>query len=247
LGLQQSWYKIVFLPFFDHSTAAITRALATLRECAEIPEAAKTITANSHWESNFRRARTVISEEWTVKGGNSLKAIGLVLRASVCLVSLTATVAMTLPLQAQPGPVPPAIAAAKRIFVSNAGADSGLFPEPFSGDTDRAYTQFFASLKATGQFDLVPDPSDADLVLELRLIAPNGPTSGNKQNGASNPVPMFRLVIYDRKTHYILWTLTQSIGVALLQKTHDRNFDEALNSILLNFQQLAGKLPTPPH
>ncbi len=172
-----------------------------------------------------------------------MKAIGLLLSAPVCLFSLTATVCIAL----EPGPIPPTIAAAKRIFASNAGADSGLFPAPFSGDTDRAYTQFFAALKATGEFDLVPDPSDADLVLELQLIAPNGPTSGNKQNGASDPVPMFRLVIYNRKTHYVLWTLTQSIGVALLQKTDDRNFDEALNNILLNFQQLAGKLPTPAH
>lgn len=185
--------------------------------------------------------------ECSGKGGIPLRAIGLVLRAFVCPLSLSAAVVVTLPLQAQPGPIPPAIAAAKRIFVSNAGADSGLFPEPFSGDTDRPYSQFFAALKATREFDLVSDPSDADLVLELRLIAPNGPTSGNKQNGASDPVPMFRLVIYDRKTHYILWTLTQSIGVALLQKTHDRNFDEALNSILLNFQQLAGRLPTSAH
>jgi hypothetical protein len=143
--------------------------------------------------------------------------------------------------------VPPAIVAAKRIFVSNAGADSGLFPEPFSGDTDRGYNQFFAALKATGEFELVPNPSDADLVLELQLIAPNGPTSGSKQNGASNPVPEFRLVIYDRKTHYILWTLTKSIGVALLQRTHDRNFDEALANILIDFQTLAGKLPVLQH
>lgn len=133
------------------------------------------------------------------------------------------------------GPVPPAIAAAKKTFVSNAGADSGLFPEPFSGDTDRAYNQFFTALKATGEFDLVPDPSDADLVLELELIAPLGPTNANKQNGTSDPVPQFRLVIYDRKRHYILWTLTQSIGVALLQRTHDRNFQRCANQYLVGF------------
>lgn len=244
--MQLSWCRIVLLPFSDHSTAAVNRALATLRECAEIPEAAKTITANSCWERNICRSRTVIIEEWIEKGGISLKAIGLVLQASVCLLSLIASAA-TAQSAYTPGPVPSAIASAKRIFVSNAGADSGLFPQPFSGDTDRAYSQFFNALKATGQFDLVADPSDADLVLELQLIAPNGPTSGNKQNGASDPVPEFRLVVYDRKTHYILWTLTESIEVALLQKTHDRNFNDALSSILLNFQQLTGKLPKSGH
>jgi len=97
-----------------------------------------------------------------------------------------------------------------------------LFPKPFSGSPDRAYTQFSSALKANGQYDLVSDPSDADLVLELRLIAPAGETNADKQKGASDPLPEFRLTIYDRKSHYILWTLTESIGVAALQRTHDR-------------------------
>jgi hypothetical protein len=176
-----------------------------------------------------------------------LSAIGLVFRSSVLIVSISAATALSQDLNTQPGPVPPAIGAARKIFVSNAGADSGLYPSPFTGDTDRGYTQFFAALKATGQFDLVSDPSDADLVLELQLIAPNGPSSGSKQNGASDPVPMFRLRLYDRKTHYILWTITESIEIALKQKTHDRNFDQALHNILVDFQQLTGRLPTGPH
>ncbi|MGD0444845.1 MAG: hypothetical protein ABSA39_13005, partial [Edaphobacter sp.] len=36
-------------------------------------------------------------------------------------------------------PVPPQLLNAKKVFISNAGADSGLFPHPFSGDPDRAY------------------------------------------------------------------------------------------------------------
>jgi hypothetical protein len=52
---------------------------------------------------------------------------------------------------------------------------------------------------------------------------------------------MFRLVIYDRKTRYVLWTLTESVEVALLQKTHDRNFDNAIMALVDNFEALAGK------
>lgn len=87
-------------------------------------------------------------------------------------------------------------------------------------------------------------------MLELRLIAPAGPTNADKQKGASDPLPEFRLTIYDRKSHYILWTLNESIGVAALQRTHDRNFDQALEQLLVYFQQLASKSPapaTPPH
>lgn len=139
--------------------------------------------------------------------------------------------------------MPPAIRAARKIFVSNAGSDSGLFPEPFSGDPDRPYNEFYAALKAAGQYQLVNDPSDADLVLELRLFAPNGPTNPNKQNGASDPLPMVRLVVYDRKTHYTLWALTESVEQAFLQKTHDRNLDNAIKAIVADFERVSGAKP----
>lgn len=150
---------------------------------------------------------------------------------------------------AQPGsaPVPSAIMNAKKIFISNAGGDSGLFPSPFSGDPNRAYNQFYAGLLATGNYELVSDPSKADLVLELQLTAPNGPSRGSKVNGASDPVPMLRLVVYDRPTHYVLWAFTQSIEVAFLQKTHDHNFDQALTVILHEFEALRGKAATAVH
>ena len=55
-----------------------------------------------------------------------------------------------------------------------------MFPKPFSGTTDRAYNQLFAALKANGPFELVSDPSDADLVFELQLLAPTGPANARQ-------------------------------------------------------------------
>ena len=147
--------------------------------------------------------------------------------AAVCFA--TAAFAQ-MPAYDQAGPVPPAITAAKTIFVSNAGSDSGLFPSPFTGD-----------------YTLVGDPAQADLVLELRLVAPYGPSEANKQKGASDPLPMFHLVIYDGKTHYILWAVTDSIEIAYLQKTHDKNFDMALTEVLDQFLKIAGKPPRGAH
>ena len=168
------------------------------------------------------------------------------LSLAAALLLSTAALAQ-LPAYDQAGPVPQAIAAAKTIFLSNAGSDSGLFPEPFTGDPDRPYTEFYTALKATGNYTLVGDPAQADLVLELRLIAPYGPTEANKQKGASDPLPMFRLVVYDGKTHFILWTVTQSVDYAFQQKTHDKNFDMALNQVLNRFLQIAGKAPAAAH
>jgi hypothetical protein len=135
-------------------------------------------------------------------------------------------------------PVPQALLNAKTVFISNAGADSGLFPHPFSGDPDRPYNQFYSAMQSWGRYEIVGDPSQADIVIELQLIAPPGPSSGNKVNGASDPLPMFRLVIYDRKTHYVLWALTESIMVAYIQKTHDNNFDSALTSLTQDLKRV---------
>ena len=135
-------------------------------------------------------------------------------------------------------PVPPALLNAKTVFISNAGADSGLFPHPFSGDPDRPYNQFYSAMQSWGRYEIVGDPSQADLVIELQLIAPPGPSSGNKVNGASDPLPMFRLIIYDRKTHYVLWALTESIMVAYIQKTHDNNFDSALMALTQDLKRV---------
>ena len=143
--------------------------------------------------------------------------------------------------------VPAALLSAKTIFLSNAGADGGLFPQPFSGDPNRPYQEFYSMLQDAKQHQLVDDPSQADLVLKLQLNAPNGPSSGNKQNGASDPLPTFRLTIYDRRTHYVLWALTETIQVAMLQKTHDKNFDQALMNLAYDFDQVTTPLaPNSP-
>ncbi|HEX4037786.1 MAG TPA: hypothetical protein VHX37_06990 [Acidobacteriaceae bacterium] len=152
--------------------------------------------------------------------------------------------AATLLAQSAPGPVPAAIASAKAIFISNGGGDAGLFPEPFSGDPSRGYNQLYDALKASGQYQLVSDPSEADLVLEIKLNAPYGSLRDNKVAGNADPRPMFTLTVYDRKTHYALWTLTRTIEYAYLQKTHDHNFDTAIAAIASQFEALSGEPAT---
>lgn len=136
-------------------------------------------------------------------------------------------------------PIPREILTAKKIFISNVGVDSGLFPHPFSGGVDRAYNQFYSAVGAIGRYELLASPAEADLVLQLRLTAPYGPMNADKQKGASDPLPMFRLEVIDAKTHFVLWALTQSIEQAALQKTHDHNFDEALGEIVNDFKRLS--------
>jgi hypothetical protein len=165
------------------------------------------------------------------------------------LVSLSSTVALVAQ-QAAPmatAPIPSLLLDAKTLFISNAGADSGLFPHPFSGDPDRAYNEFYANVMSWGRYQVVATPAEADLVFELRLMAPNGPSNANKQKGASYPLPMLRLVIYDRPSHYVLWALTESIAPATLQRTHDHNFDEAIANLVLDAGRLTKSLPNGMH
>lgn len=157
---------------------------------------------------------------------------------SICVVMLGASVVQAAQGDTSPAPVPAAIFTSKRIFISNAGADSGLFPHPFSGRPDRAYNEFYGFMQGWGRYEIVATPADADLVFELQLMAPNGPSNADKQKGASDPLPMFRLVIYDAKTRFVLWALTESIEGAYGQKPHDRNFDESLGMLVADLKQV---------
>ena len=92
------------------------------------------------------------------------------------------------------------------------------------GDNNRPYSEFYAALAANREYTLVGDPARADLVLELRLFA-YGPPTPTSKTAPPDSRPIFRLVIYDAKSHYILWTITRSVGLANFQKTRDKNFE----------------------
>ena len=85
---------------------------------------------------------------------------------------------------------------------------------------------------------LVADPSEEAVVFELHLIASYGPSAPNTQNGASDPLPMFRLLIFSWKTHDVLWALTESITVEFFEKAHDNNLDLALTALTLDLNRL---------
>jgi hypothetical protein len=121
------------------------------------------------------------------------------LRSIACLCSIALLSGVAEAQRPATAPVPPTLLSAKRVFISNAGADSGLFPHPFSGDPDRAYNEFYADVESWGRYQIVASPAQADLIFELQLTAPSGPSNANKSKGASDPLPMLRLVIYDRR------------------------------------------------
>jgi hypothetical protein len=166
------------------------------------------------------------------------------------LLSLTAlSAAAQTPPSNPAGAIPSALGSAKTVFLGNGGADGGLFPMPFSGDPNRAYFSLFSQLKALGKYDLVSTPAQADLVMEIQLFSPAGPRNSDKSMGAADPLPFFKLTIYDARTHFAMWAITEPIEWAILQKTHDRNFDTALSNVAADVDALSQPQPSAlyPH
>jgi len=138
-----------------------------------------------------------------------------------------------------PAPIPAQIAAAQKVFVSNAGGSSveDVTEETlFDGGPDRSYNEFYADMKIWGHYQLTDSPNDADLVLEI----------GWTPSGTDLRLPVLgqlRLVVIDPKTHVSLWSLNEYVRGAMLLGNRDKNFDQAMNTIVTRLKLLANPIP----
>ncbi len=138
-----------------------------------------------------------------------------------------------------PAPVPAQIGAAQKIFISNAGGaslETVIDETVFNGGPDRPYNEFYAAMKSWGRYEVVSSPADADLVFEISWALTD--------TGLRLPVlGQLRLVIIDPKTHITLWNLTEYVRGALLLGNRDKNFDQAMNTIVARLKALT--VPPP--
>ncbi len=140
-----------------------------------------------------------------------------------------------------PGPIPPQILTAKKVFIANAGGDERSREEPyFSGGPDRSYNQFYAAMKSAGRYELVGSPADADLLFEIQFSLPAIGRDVARADtwGTANVDPQFRLVIRDPKTNALLWAFTEHVQWAILEGNRDRNFDLAAGRVVTDVQGL---------
>jgi hypothetical protein len=160
--------------------------------------------------------------------------LGLGLRIIICAALLSAVAAHAQqPVIAPAGPVPSPILSAKKIFLSISPDDWGSsgINYSFYKSYYPFYDQLYKALRDDTPFEVVADPFDADLVFETNM----GGTS------------VLRLVIYDRRTHFVLWILQEHIEPATLQKNRDKNLNNAVSAIILDFETIAGKAPAATH
>lgn len=142
------------------------------------------------------------------------------------------------PQAATAAPVPVQIAAARKVFISNAGADvaaQATFKR--AGEPDQAYNHFYSAMQTWGRYEIASTPVEADLVLELGFTAPmyfNGNLAVYE--------PQFGLRILDAKTHFLLWSLTEPVEGAFRKATWTKNFDHGLDALMDDLK----KVLTPP-
>ena len=105
-------------------------------------------------------------------------------------------------------PVPSQIQQAQTIFLTNSGSDPN-----FPIDATKAYNDIYAALQTWGRYKLVSSPEQADLVFQLRGIAPITDVSGNRGGVYSVTSPAFLLTILDPKSNIALWTITSPVNV----------------------------------
>ena len=157
---------------------------------------------------------------------------------ALCILVVSLGFAPTLAAQSPnappPAPVPPQIMAAQKVFISNAGGESFesvIRQTVFHGGPDRPYNQFYAAVKTWGRYEVVPAPADADLVLEISWAL--------QDTGLKLPVlGQIRVVIVDPKTHIALWSFTEYVRGALLLGNRDKNFDQAMDTVVERMKKL---------
>jgi hypothetical protein len=135
------------------------------------------------------------------------------------------------PAEAPAAPIPSQIFTAKKIFISNAGAnfDTNLW----SGTPDRTYSEFYLAIRNWGKYELVSFPNEADMVLDIRL------------EGTPFPYAQFRLVLLDPKTHVALWTLSERFAAAGLKKSRDKKFDDSIDALVGDLKALTAQPSAP--
>jgi len=141
---------------------------------------------------------------------------------------------------AAPGPVPAQIVNAKMVFISNLGGGCSPFGQSeISGGPDRPYDEFYSAMKSWGRFELEAAPADAELDMEVSLPCPA--TRANSTFGpnyGTDNDPQLSLVIRDVKTGLVLWGLTEHIQTAAMVSNREKNFENAMSSLVGRLKQL---------
>jgi hypothetical protein len=137
--------------------------------------------------------------------------MNVTLRKSLCftLALFLASTPLTRAQQTNLSPrVPSQIQHAQTIFLTNSGSDPN-----FPIDATKAFNDIYTELQTWGRYKLVNSLDQADLVFQLKGIAPITDVSGNRSGVYSVTSPAFQITILDPKSNIALWTITSPVNV----------------------------------
>jgi hypothetical protein len=83
-------------------------------------------------------------------------------------------------------------------------------------------------------------PSKRSSTKLFSTAAPTGPTTSSTPPWLKLPVlGQLRMVVIDPKTRITLWNFTEYVRGAILQGNRDKNFSQAMNTIMARLKSLA--------
>ena len=142
--------------------------------------------------------------------------------------------------QSPMAPVPSQIQQAHTIFLTNSASDPN-----FPIDETKAFNDIYAALQAWGHYQLVNSPEQADLVFQLRDIAPITDVTGNRGGVYSITSPAFQLTILDPKSNIALWTITSPINLTGKNQVFARWVSIAETNLVSRVKVVAGQPLSP--
>lgn len=151
-----------------------------------------------------------------------------------CLLVLTPVLAAQ-QTKSDPAPVPSQLLQAHTVFISNHGGSN--YFQSFTGGPNRAYNTFYKDLKRTGRYELVDSPEHADLIFEIRAIAPA--VSGYNDSVSYNPQVV--LTIRDPTSGTVIWTEQANIRPFGTRPRRDRQFDQSVAVLVDKLAVLTGQ------
>jgi hypothetical protein len=133
-------------------------------------------------------------------------------------------------------PVPAQILTGQKVFISNAGYDAvsrAAFDR--AHEPNRPYNDLYAAMKKWGRYELASAPADADLVFAIRFTS-----RIDSCDKITSYQPELELTIFDTKSHFALWTITEPVAGAMRKSTWDHNFDQGVTALIDELKVIAG-------
>jgi hypothetical protein len=156
--------------------------------------------------------------------------------------------------------VAPPVPSPEKVFIGNAGPgiNVGQHGTPTQQYAERAYDEFFVSMKHWGHYEIVADPTRADWIFETSVS--NEQTCVDRDTVRHRPGEQLEqkddyritLLMTDARTKLVRERFSEPIGTPNWRNSFDKLFDQTIADLMDDLKKAevgaaAGKTPLYPH